>query len=192
MEDGSATQYELISRNQPIRVQQISSYCVAEPSPLCCLYQIIICTLLESFLIDLFESLQWGAADTEIKVPSDKNTEFKEYVSILPCMLHFLPGTSSLVIFTLPFHSPAFFFKSLPSFSFEDPQDTIGHSARCRGRLMQIPLLSVHRIQIGSEVCGIVDHNIESDYVRNLINCLTPITSVLITFWGMLLSVMNM
>ena len=69
-------------------------------------------------------TLQWGAADAEIKVPSVENTELKGSLfeawskSVLsPCMIRLLPGISSLLVSTLPVHSPAFFPKLLPSFS---------------------------------------------------------------------------
>ena len=59
---------------------------------------------------------QWGAANAEIKVPSDENTELegsllKAWSRSIYChaMLHLLPWISSLLISTLPVHSPAFF-----------------------------------------------------------------------------------
>ena len=67
---------------------------------------------------------QWGAADAEIKVPSGENIELKRspfiawrQVSIQPYVLRLLPGISSLLISTLPVHSPAFFPKPLSIFS---------------------------------------------------------------------------
>ena len=67
--------------------------------------------------------LQWGAADAEIKVPSDENTELKGSPvkvcsrSYIAMHARLLPGISSLLISTLPVHSPALFPKLLPSFS---------------------------------------------------------------------------
>ena len=86
---------------------------------------------------------QLGAADAEI--PSDENTELKgapiKAWSQLPSMQCLLPGVSSLLISTLPVHSPAFFPKPLLSFpvlpaantgSCVGPQNKIGHLAGCR------------------------------------------------------------
>ena len=62
---------------------------------------------------------QWGAADVEIKVPFGENKELKvlplkprvgQYIAIHAT----LPGISSLLICTLPVHSPAFVPKPLP------------------------------------------------------------------------------
>ena len=67
--------------------------------------------------------LQWVTADAEIKDPSVENPELKgspfkawSRSRISPCMLRLLPGISSLLISTLPVHSPAFSPKPLPSF----------------------------------------------------------------------------
>ena len=38
-------------------------------------------------------------------------------------------------------------------------QNKIGHPARCHGRLMQVPVLRAHGIQIGSKTCVIVHYN---------------------------------
>ena len=62
---------------------------------------------------------QWGAADTEIKVPSGENTEFKrlplkpgvcQYVAIHAA----LTARDFFLTSTLPVHSPAFFPKPFP------------------------------------------------------------------------------
>ena len=47
-------------------------------------------------------------------------------------VLRLLPGISSLLISTLPVHSPAFFPKPLPIFSCVGLQNKIGHPAGCR------------------------------------------------------------
>ena len=65
---------------------------------------------------------QWGAADAEIKVPSDENTELKRSPFIASsrsvyshtCYAYCQGFISSLLISTLPVHSPAFFPKPLP------------------------------------------------------------------------------
>ena len=68
---------------------------------------------------------QWGAADAQIKVPTGENTELKRspfkawsrlVYSHTSYLLRLLPGISSLLISTLPVHSPAFFPKPLPIF----------------------------------------------------------------------------
>ena len=65
---------------------------------------------------------QWGAADAEIKVPSGENTELKRSPFIASsrsvyshtCYAYCQGFISSLLISTLPVHSPAFFPKPLP------------------------------------------------------------------------------
>ena len=59
---------------------------------------------------------QRGAADVEIKVPSDENTELKRSPFKAWSKLRLRPGISSLLISTLPVHSPAFFPKTSPDF----------------------------------------------------------------------------
>ena len=68
---------------------------------------------------------QWGAADAEIKVPSDENTELKRCpfkawsrsVYSHTCSAYCQGFLSFLLISTLPVHSSAFFPKPLPIFS---------------------------------------------------------------------------
>ena len=65
---------------------------------------------------------QWGAADAEIKVPFGENTELKRspfkawssYIAMHATLT--ARNFSSLLISTLPVHSPAFFPKPLPIF----------------------------------------------------------------------------
>ena len=93
---------------------------------------------------------QWGAADAEIKVPSVENTELKGFPfhawsrSVYSRTSYFLlPWISSLLISTLPVHSPAFLKKNNLSQLFHllavanigscvGPQDKIGHPVGCR------------------------------------------------------------
>ena len=66
---------------------------------------------------------QWGAADAEIKVPSDDNAEFKlspfkAWSRSVYIAIHVtLTARDFFLISTLPVHSPAFFPKSVPFFS---------------------------------------------------------------------------
>ena len=63
---------------------------------------------------------QWGTADAEIKdlLLSSKVLPFQPGAGLyIAMMLRLLPGISSLLIFTLPVRSPAFFPKPLPGFS---------------------------------------------------------------------------
>ena len=67
---------------------------------------------------------QWGAADAEIKAPSDENTELKRSpykawsrsVYSHTCYAYCQGFLSFLLISTLPVHSPAFFPNPVPSF----------------------------------------------------------------------------
>ena len=83
----------------------------------------------------------------KLKVPSDVNTELQDSPfnawsrSVLPCMLHLLPGISSLLISTFLVHSPAFFpnlsqvFLALAAASTGSCvglQNEIGYLAGCR------------------------------------------------------------
>ena len=71
-------------------------------------------------------------------------------------MLRLLPGISSLLISTLPAHSPAFFPKPVSTFfpvsavsntgSCVGPQNKIGHLAHRYRQLMQVPVLSARGI----------------------------------------------
>ena len=69
----------------------------------------------------LLGARQWGAADAEIKVPSGENTDLKRSpfktwsrsVYSHTCYAY-CQGISSLLISTLPVHSPAFLPKPLP------------------------------------------------------------------------------
>ena len=58
--------------------------------------------------------------------------EHVKSVGYYSLLLHLLPGSSSLLISTLPVHSPAFFPKPLPIFSCVGLQNKIGHPAGCR------------------------------------------------------------
>ena len=68
---------------------------------------------------------RWEAANAEIKVPSGENTElkrspFKTWSRSIYKDIHAtftVPGISSLLISTLPIHSPAFYFQNLSRFS---------------------------------------------------------------------------
>ena len=75
----------------------------------------------------LWATPHWGAADAEIKVPSVENTELKRFLFktgiYVGTAVHShtcyacCQGIFSLLISTLPVHSPAFFPKPLPIFS---------------------------------------------------------------------------
>ena len=87
---------------------------------------------------------QWGAADAEIKVPSDENTElrhspFKVWSrsvwSRSGVAMHatLTARDSFLLISTLPVPSPAFLSKPLPIFvSCVGPYNQIDHPVGCR------------------------------------------------------------
>ena len=110
----------------------------------------LISALLVLSTLCVYESLlqpfpQWGAADAEIKAPSGENTElnrspfqaWSRSVYSQTCYarefsLQEMPGCSSLLISTLPVHSPAFIPKPLPIFSRVGLQNKIGHPAGCR------------------------------------------------------------
>ena len=88
-------------------------------------------------------------------------------------MRRLLPGISSLLICTLPIHSPAFSFQNLsrvfPALvvantgSCVDPQTKIGHPAGCR-----FPMLSARGIEIGSKTCVIVFLGLRSETVDRI------------------------
>ena len=77
-------------------------------------------------MVDPIPAPQWGAADAEIKVPSVENTELKgsHFIKAWSRSVHshtwyaYCQGRLSLLISTLQVHSPAFFSKPLPSFSY--------------------------------------------------------------------------
>ena len=90
-------------------------------------------------------------------------------------MLRLLPGISSLLIFTLVVQSPAFFVsETSPEFfllaeanagSSVGPQNRIGHPAHRYRRLMQVPVLCAHGIEMGSKTRAIVFLGLRSEIV---------------------------
>ena len=105
---------------------------------------------------------QWGAADTEIKVPSSENTVLKRspfkawsrsvyshtcyayYRGFLPCI--FLPFQS------IHLHLFQNLFRFVPLLAVANagscvgPQNKIGHPAQLYGQLMLVPVLSTRGI----------------------------------------------
>ena len=74
--------------------------------------EVLLRIIVDTFLL-LFSSRSRELRAQKIKVPCGENTElkhspFKAAVDQYPYMLHLLPGISSLLISTLPVHSPAF------------------------------------------------------------------------------------
>ena len=109
-------------------------------------------------------------------------------VLILPCsytdiasimfLIHshrLLPGISSMLISSLPVHSPALFQNLSRAFPVLDVANTgssvgllnmIGHPAHCYRQLMQVPVLRARGIQIGSKTCVIVFLGLCSEIVK--------------------------
>ena len=51
------------------------------------------------------------------------------------------------------------------------PQNKIGHSARYHKRLMQLPVLSAHDMEIDSKTCSTVHHKSQSEIYLWFIGC---------------------
>ena len=95
--------------------QQFSAFSLCSSNLISAL--LVLSTVYIFINVSPIDLLHWGAADAEIKVPSVEDTELKcSPFKAWSRAVRLLPGISSLLIYTLPVHSSAFFQKNFPNF----------------------------------------------------------------------------